>query len=194
MAKLGREATKKIGKGPKSATVTELKALFEKGDGFVFLNNNGMTLKQATAFRKELRGNKVAVKVAKNTLMKIALKECGVSLEGIESKFAGPTVVAVGLEDPISPAKSVLKYLKDNELVPLEVKGGILKSEGKVLDAKGVEQLSKLPGREEMISMLLGSLSAPAQNFCYALNNSVAKFAWALSALQTKLETPEEAA
>ncbi|MGF1573237.1 MAG: 50S ribosomal protein L10 [Sumerlaeia bacterium] len=188
MAKIGREARKKIGKNPKLATVNELKSLFEVGDGIVFMNNNGITLKQATAFRKQLRDKKVAVKVAKNTLIKIALKESGIEIGDFESKFVGPTVVAVGLEDPITPAKSILNYLKDNETVPLEVKGGILKSEGKILDAAGVEQLSKLPGREEMIAMLLGSLNAPAQNLCYAMNNSVAKFAWALQALTTKLE------
>lgn len=194
MAKLGREASKKIGKGPKLATVGELKSLFETGDGFVFLNNKGITLKQVTAFRKELRDKKVAVKVAKNTLIKIALKETGIELGNFESKFVGPTVVAVGLEDPITPAKTILNYLKNNDTVPLEVKGGILKSEGKTLDAAGVEQLSKLPGREEMISMLLGSLNAPAQNLCYAMNNSVAKFAWALQALATKLESEGQAA
>ena len=194
MAKLGREATKKIGKAPKTATINELKTLFESGDGFVFLNNKGMTLKQATAFRKELRGKKVAVKVAKNTLIKLALKEAGVKIDAFENTLAGPTVVAVGLEDPITPAKTILGYLKSNETLPLEVKGGLLRSEGKALDVAGVEALSKLPGREEMIAMLLGSLQAPAQNLCYAMNNSVAKFAWALAALKDKLENEGQAA
>ena len=194
MAKLGREATKKIGKAPKTATINELKTLFERGDGFVFLNNKGMTLKQATAFRKELRGKKVAVKVAKNTLIKLALKEAGVNIDAFGKTLVGPTVVAVGLEDPITPAKTILGYLKSNEALPLEVKGGLLRSEGKALDVAGVEALSKLPGREEMISMLLGSLQAPAQNLCYAMNNSVAKFAWALAALKDKLENEGQAA
>jgi large subunit ribosomal protein L10 len=194
MAKLGREARKKIGKAPKTATINELKTLFESGDGFVFLNNKGMTLKQATAFRKELRGKKVAVKVAKNTLIKLALKEAGVNIDAFGKTLIGPTVVAVGLEDPITPAKTILGYLKSNETLPLEVKGGLLRSEGKALDVAGVEALSKLPGREEMISMLLGSLQAPAQNLCYAMNNSVAKFAWALAALKDKLENEGQAA
>lgn len=188
MAKLGREARKRRGRAPKVRAVEELTGLLKDGDGIVFMNNNGLSLAQATAFRTQLRANNVAVKVAKNTLIKIALKGADIDPSIIEDKLVGPTMIAIGLEDPISPAKCVMKFLKDNEEARLEVKGGILKSDEKALDANGVEQLSKLPGREEMIAMLLGSLNAPAQNMVYALNASVSQFAWALSAHQRNLE------
>jgi len=188
MAKPGREATKRRGRAPKIQAVEELTTLFKDGDGIVLMNNNGLSLAQVTTFRQSLRENKVAVKVAKNTLLKRALKEADIDPAIVEDKLVGPTMIAVGLEDPISPAKCVMKYLKDNEEARLEVKGGILKSESEALDVKRVEALSKLPGREEMIGMLLGSLNAPAQNMAYAMNNAVAKLGWALAAHQANLE------
>jgi len=188
MAKPGREATKRRGRAPKIQAVEELTTLFKDGDGIVLMNNNGLSLAQVTTFRQSLRENKVAVKVAKNTLLKRALKEADIDPAIVEDKLVGPTMIAVGLEDHISPAKCVMKYLKDNEEARLEVKGGILKSESEALDVKRVEALSKLPGREEMIGMLLGSLNAPAQNMAYAMNNAVAKLGWALAAHQANLE------
>ncbi len=185
MAKLGRAATKRRGRSPKVKVVSELESLFSSGDGFVFFDNKGLTLKEATDLRKRLRENKVAVKVAKNTLIKMALKNTGYDVESIESKLVGPTIVAVGLEDPISPAKGVMNYLKDNE-GRIEVKAGIVGKD--VLDANGVVALSKLPGRDELIAKLMGSMMAPAQNTVYALNACVSQMAWALAAYQRKLE------
>ncbi len=192
MAKLGREATKRRGKAPKVAAVAELEQIFRDGDGFVFFDNNGLTVKQVSDLRSQLRENKVAVKVAKNTLIKIALKNAGYDVTGLDPVLVGPTVVAVGLEDPVSPAKGVMKFLKDNEEARLSVKGGVVGED--VLDAAGVDSLSKMPGREEMIARLLGSLNAPAQNTAYALNACVSQFVWGLSAYQRKLEEEGQAA
>jgi len=192
MAKIGKEARKRRGRAPKVAAVAELKDMFEKGDGIVFMDNHGLTLAQATVFRQQLRGQNVAVKVEKNTLLKRAFQDAGIDPEKFSDKLTGPTMVAVGLEDPISPAKGIAKFLKENEGARLEIKGGILKSESEPLDVSGVDKLSKLPGREEMIALLLGSLNAPTQNMCYALNASVSHMGYALAALQRKLE--EEAA
>ena len=166
--------------------VEELNKLFGDGDGIVFMNNLGLSVGDMTQFRSGLRKNGVKVKVAKNTLIKRALEESGVEVDdNIQNVLVGPTMIAFGLEDAVSPAKGVVDFLKDNE-GKLEIKGGLL--EQKFLDTAGVDQLSKLPSREELIAQLLGSLNAPAQNFCYALNAAVSQFAWALSAYERKLQ------
>jgi len=197
MAKLGKIATKRRGKSHKIEAVTELEKLFKQGDGIVFMNNKGLSVEQSQALRRSLRERKVAVKIAKNTLLRVALANSGYDIDAvhdekigsIRSQLVGPTMVAVGLEDPVSPAKGIMEFLKDHE-EKLEVKGGIL--EKKALDTNGVVALSKLPGREELIAKLLGSLNAPAQNFAYALNAGLSQFAWALSAYQRKLEESGE--
>lgn len=192
MAKLGKTPVKRRGKAPKVAAVAELESLFKSGDGLVFFDNNGLTVKQVSTLRRELRGNNVAVKVAKNTLIRIALKNAGRDAKGLDAKLHGPTVVAVGMSDPVSPAKGIVKFAKDNEEAKLSIKGGLIGSE--VLDAEGVQRLSALPGKEELLSRLLGSMLAPAQNMACAMNNAVAKFAWALQAYQQKLEESAPAA
>lgn len=197
MAKLGKIATKRRGRVHKVEAIGELERLFREGDGIVLLNNKGLTVEESQKLRRSLREKGVAVKIAKNTLVRMALANTGHDLDAAESpkagsirdKLVGPTVVAVGLEDPISPAKGVMDFLKDHE-GKLEVKGGIL--EKKVLDTDAVIALSKLPGREELIAKLLGSLQAPAQNMAYALNAAVSQFAWALSAHQRNLEQSGE--
>lgn len=185
MAKLGKIATKRRGRGYKTEAVDELEKLFGSGDGIVLMNNKGLTVAEISELRKRMRESKVAVKVAKNTLIKLALKNTGYELDGLQDKLVGPTLIAVGLEDPVTPAKLAVGFLKDHE-ERLEIKGGIL--EKKVLDARRVVELSKLPGREELIARMLGSLQAPVQNMAYALNAAVSQFAWALNAHQKKLE------
>lgn len=192
MAKLGRAATKRRGRAPKEKAVGQLEKLFAKAQSLVFFDNKGLSMKDVTILRSDLRKQKVAVKMAKNTLIKIALKNSGLDASSVEKYLVGPTMVAVGLEDAVAPAKALVAFLKDKEEPKLSIKAGLL--DGKALDAAGVDALSKVPSKEEMIARMLGSLNAPAQNFAYALNAGVSQFAWALSAYQRKLEGEQAAA
>jgi large subunit ribosomal protein L10 len=189
MAKLGKIPQKRRGRVGKAKTQEALEKMFSTGDGAVFFDNHGLTVQQVTKLRASLRQSNCAVKVAKNTLIGRALEATGHDPKAFEALLKGPTVVAIGLEDPVSAAKGIKEFMKSldaAEKQPMAIKGGML--EGKVLDAAGVDRLAAMPGREEMISMLLGSLQAPAQNMAYALNASVSQFAWALNAYKTKLE------
>jgi large subunit ribosomal protein L10 len=185
MAKLGREPKKRRGRAPKEAVVGEVTTLLEQGHGFILFNNKGLTVAQATDLRAKLREGKVAVRVVKNTLLKIALKNNGIDTSnGLNDLLKEETVVAIGLEDPVTPAKLLVEFAKGTD--KLQIKGGYL--DGKVLKAADVEELSKLPGREELLQRLLGSMMAPAQNFVYALNAAVSKPVYLLDALRRKKE------
>ncbi|MDK2971741.1 MAG: large subunit ribosomal protein [Candidatus Sumerlaeota bacterium] len=188
MAKLGKIPTKRRGRTYKVTTVQELEQLFAEGDGIVLMNNKGLTVAEATELRSKMRENKVAVKIAKNTLIRIALKNAGYPTDDVDKILVGPTMVAVGMQDPVSPAKGAAEFIK-NHGERLEIKGGLL--EKKFLDVAKVQELATLPGREELISRMLGSMLAPAQNMAYALNACVSQFAWALSAHKAKLEEQE---
>ena len=83
MAKLGKIPTKRRGRTYKVTTVQELEQLFAEGDGIVLMNNKGLTAAEATELRSKMRENKVAVKIAKNTLIRIA--EGKTPLPGLES-------------------------------------------------------------------------------------------------------------
>jgi len=183
MAKLGREARKTRGRAPKIAAVEEMAAVLTRGNGFVLCNNKGLTLAQATSLRKKMRDSKVTVKVIKNTLLRKAMEKAGQNPDPVKHLLNYETVVAVG-EDPVTPAKLLLEFAKTND--KLEIKGGYL--DGKALDKSGVEALSKLPGKNELIARMLGSMMAPAQNLVYALNQTVAKVVYATDAYKRKLE------
>lgn len=190
MAKPGKAAKKRRGRSPKVRVISELERLFRDGDGLVFFDNKGLTVEEATELRGLLRAQGATMKVAKNTFIKRAMTSAGVALDGLEDKLTGPTVVAFGLQDAVSPAKVLCKYAEDHG-EHLAIKAGLLG--GEVLNVKGVEALSKLPSREELLGRFLGSLQAPAQNLVYALNQTVSKVVYAVSAYQRKLEGSDAA-
>lgn len=188
MAKPGREARKHRGKAPKEAVVAFVATLLGKGHGFLLCNNKGLSLAEATALRAKLRENKVVLKVVKNTLLKRALEKQGIDPAQFGTLLTRETVLAIGLDDPVTPAKILVEYAGKNE--KLEIKGGYL--DEKVLTAADVDSLSRIPGREELLQRFLGSLQSPPQNFVYALNATVSNVVYALDAIRRKKE--EEAA
>ena len=64
-------------------------------------------------------------------------------------------------EDPVSPAKALVEFAKQNEV--FELKAGVL--DGKLLAIDDIKALAELPSREELLAKMLGSMSAPATNF-----------------------------
>lgn len=184
MAKLGREARKRIGKAPKAVAINEMVELLKGAQSLVFANNKGITLSQATAFRKKARENKVVIKVVKNTLLRIAMERAGHNPAPLKALLNNETIVAIGLESPATPAKIALEFAKGNE--KFIVKGGYL--QGNVLDIAGVEALSKLPTKEEMVARMLGSLMSPASKVVYALNAAASKIVYVVDARRRQLE------
>lgn len=185
MAKLGREAKKRRGKGPKIAVVGEVTQLLKDGHGFLLAKNNGLTYGQATALRATARKNDVAIKVVKNTLLRRALEQAGIDPEPLKGLLKQETLVAIGKKDPVTPAKLLTEFISQNE-GKLEIKGGFL--DGNVLSSSDVDALSKLPSREELIARMLGSMQAPIQKVVFALNAAVAKPVYAVDAYRRKLE------
>ena len=125
----------------------------------------GMTVAQISDFRTQLRENSDSeLTVAKNRLFKIALKNVGWAVP--EELLKGPTAVLFCFDDPVSPAKVLTKYVKKNA-DKMTVKGGVMGQQ--VMGPDGVEGMSKLPGREEILATLIGMLQAPAQNLLRTL-------------------------
>src|ERR1700752_153349 len=147
-----------------------------KGTGvMVVAHYKGMTVAQMTDFRKRMKEAGGAVKVAKNKLAKLALKDTEV--ETISDLLKGQTCVAYS-EDPVSAARVSVKYAKENE--KLIILGGAM---GKTrLDTNGVKALAELPSLDEMRAKLLGLLKAPAEKLVRTLNEPAAKLARVMQA------------
>lgn len=112
----------------------------------VLVDYRGLTVAQDTELRKQLREAGVIYKVCKNTMMKRAFE--GTEFAGLEEYLEGPSALVVSKDDATAPARIICKFAKTAEA--LEVKAGVV--EGNVYDAAGINELSKVPSREELLS------------------------------------------
>lgn len=138
----------------KEASVEELKGIFSNGS-VVIAHYKGMTVAEMTDLRAKLRETGGTFKVVRNRLAKIAL--AGKASEGASEYFNGPVGIAFS-EDFTAAPKAAIAYAKDND--KFEILGGFMEEE--VLDAKGVEALSKMPSREELIATAVARLLGQA--------------------------------
>lgn len=139
----------------KSELVTSLNAVFKDTGLVVVAHYAGMTVAQMTEYRQRIKEAGGKVKVAKNKLAKLALKDT--DYEPISDLFTGPTCLAYS-EDPIAAAKVSVNYAKGND--KLVILGGAMGAT--VLDVNGVKALAELPSLDELRAQLIGLLNAPA--------------------------------
>ena len=125
----------------------------------VLVDYRGLTVAQDTELRNQLRAAGITYKVCKNTMMKRAFE--GTEFEGLGEYLEGPSAMAVSKDDATAPARIICKFAKTAD--KLEVKAGVV--EGKVYDMSGIQALSTIPSREELLSKLLGSIQSPITNF-----------------------------
>ena len=148
----------------KQPVVAEIAEVLNGAKSAVVVDYRGLTVEQDTALRKQLREAGVSYKVYKNTMIRFAAK--GTEFEALEPHLEGPTALAVSKEDATAPARIICDFAKKAEA--LEVKAGVV--EGTVYDAAGIQELSKIPSREVLLSKLLGSLQSPITNLARVLN------------------------
>ena len=130
----------------------------------VLVDYRGLTVAEDTALRKELRDAGIIYKVCKNTMMKRAFE--GTEFAALDDCLEGPSAIAISKDDATAPARIICDFAKKAEA--LEVKAGVV--EGSVYDAAGIQELSKIPSREVLLSKLLGSLQSPITNLARVLN------------------------
>ena len=153
----------------KKPIVEEISASIKDAQSVVLVDYRGLTVEQDTALRKQLREAGITYKVYKNTMMNFAFK--GTDYEALAPYLEGPSAVAISTEDATAPARVLCKFAKTAEA--LEIKGGVV--EGMAYDAKGIENISKIPSREELLSKLLGSIQSPITNFARVMNQLAEK-------------------
>ena len=163
----------------KEIAVKELEEIFDGAGSVVMTAYSGMTVAEMTDLRAKLRERGAKIRVVKNRLAKIALK--GKPFEAAAEKFTGPVAIAWA-EDMISAPKVAVEYAKDSD--SFEIIGGFMGDE--VLDTAGVETLSKLPSREELISMAAQLLLAPATSVSSALMSPARNLSGAIATIEEK--------
>jgi len=135
--------------------VTGLNKVFANTNVVVVAHYSGLTVAQMTTLRGRMRDAGASLKVAKNRLVKLALK--GTDAEHISELFQGPTVIAYS-DDPVAAPKIATDFAKTNE--KFVVLGGAL---GKTnLDKQAVEALASLPSLDELRARIVGMINTPA--------------------------------
>lgn len=153
----------------KQPIVEEISGYLKEAQSVVLVDYRGLTVEQDTQLRKAMREAGVVYKVYKNTMMNFAFK--GTDYEALAPYLEGPSAVAISKDDATAPARILGKYAKNIEA--LEIKGGVV--EGIAYDAKGISAIASIPGREELLSKLLGSLQSPITNLARILNQVAEK-------------------
>lgn len=152
--------------------------------------NKGLTVKAITELRHQLREQNGVYKIAKNTLIRKALKEINVELE--ESLLEGPTAVVFGFGDPAAAAKAVLEFAKNQKPTKLPiVKGAVM--EGRFVSIKELEAIAELPSIDVLRMQILGLMLAPHRNILGVLNGAGRSMATLLDAWNKKRSEAAEA-
>ena len=168
-----------VDRAEKSQLVDTLATVFKDTGVIVVAHYSGLTVAQMTALRAKMREAGGGVRVAKNRLVKLALK--GTDAESISDLFEGPTVVAFS-KDPMAAAKVAVDFAKVND--KLVIRGGAMGRSA--LDAEGVKALATLPSLDELRGKLVGLIASPATRVAQVLNAPAAQLARVLSAYAEK--------
>ena len=170
-------------KAEKVAIVAEVREKFQSSEAVVLTEYRGLNVTDLAALRNAMRDAGGEYKVYKNSLVRFAAKELDLEIEEL---LVGPTAIAFtgtrpdGKDgDPVSVAKALANFSKDNE--NLVIKGGML--DGKLLTTDEIVALSKIAPREELLAKLAGGMAAPMQQMAGLLKAVPQQFAYALSAL-----------
>lgn len=142
----------------KGEVVSEIVGKFQGSHSSVVVEYRGLSVAEITELRRELRSNGVDFKVYKNTLARRACDELGFS--ELNESLTGPNAIAFS-EDAVAPARVLANFAKKHE--KLVLKSGIV--EGKVVGVDTIKELSSLPNKEGMLSMLLSCLQSPVRSF-----------------------------
>ncbi len=139
----------------KQEMVTSLNQIFSAAEVVVVTHYSGLTVREMTDLRNQLREAGASFKVTKNRLARLALQ--GTDCSPISELMEGPTAIGYS-DDPVAAPKILAKFAKGNE--KLIIRGGMMGS--MVLDVDGVKALAALPSLDELRGKIVGLISAPA--------------------------------
>ena len=142
----------------KQAVVEEITKKIKDSQSTLVCEYRGLTVAEVTELRRGLREEGVDFKVYKNTMVERACDETGFA--DLKDTLNGPNAFAFST-DATAPARVLAKFAKKHKALVL--KKGIV--EGKVVDEATIKELSLLPNRDGMLSMLLSCLQSPVSSF-----------------------------
>jgi large subunit ribosomal protein L10 len=141
----------------KKAVVAALEEQLKSAQAGVLVDYSGISVEQDTELRNACRQAGVNYGVVKNTMVRRALDEAGLSQ--LDSVLNGNTSLATGSEDPIAPIKVIADYAKKMGDDKFHIKAAFM--EGKVLSDTEIAQMSTLSSKKDLQAQVMGTLLAP---------------------------------
>ena len=167
----------------KEAMVRDLSDRLERAQIALLADYRGLTVSQMTELRRQLGSADTEIRVAKNTLARIAVR--GTPHEVLATELEGPTAFVFGYRDPTQTAKAFTDVIRMQRLnVP--IKGGLLGE--RHLSAADVTRIAELPPRDVLIAQVVGSVQAPITSFVGVLAATLQSFLGVLEARRQQLE------
>lgn len=168
-------------KEQKTKTIQDLDENLKKAKSIVFVDIQGLKVKEIVGLRKKAKEAMGNLKVAKKTLIDLALK----NKKGIADKInardmSGEVAVLFGFEDPIKPLKSFYSFAKENE--NLKFISGIIDND--FFNKEEVIAMAQLPSRQELLAELLSCFNRPMSGLINALQGNIKGLVYVLSSIK----------
>ena len=165
--------------------LAELKEILGENGNFVVTTYSGLDVEKISEIRREIRGSEGRMKVVKNNIFHLALKESPDHkdiAEDIRSDLKGPVAVTFAQENFPAVSKLLVKFAKDLEQV--EIKAGFM--DGEYLKKADVITVATLPSKEELLVIIARGLNAPATKIATGLNEIISKLARGIKEVAAK--------
>ncbi|MBB5183514.1 50S ribosomal protein L10 [Catenisphaera adipataccumulans] len=146
----------------KEAEVAALADKMKAASSIVMVEYRGLTVKEVTELRRNLRDEDVDFKVYKNAIARRAASQLG--YDAFSDQLVGPNALAFG-KDPVAPARVLAKFAKEHD--KLVLKTGVV--DGDVVDTDVIMKLSALPNKEGMLAKFASCLNAPVIKFAMTI-------------------------
>lgn len=166
----------------KKELVERLAKDFSESEISILIDYKGLDVLAMTELRSQLRNAGVHIEVVKNSLLERASEGTDAAL--MKDLYKGPNAIVLSKEDPVAPAKILVDFAKTNG--KLDIRAGTLA--GKLLDIEEIQQLAKMPSREELLGQLVRTLNAVPTSFVTVLSGVPRAFVNVLSAIKDEKE------
>jgi large subunit ribosomal protein L10 len=166
----------------KKLIVNEFISDYKGVNNFIVVSFKGVNTQQANVLRKDLSEKDIKLKVVKNSLASIALKEIGVPALG--QILEGPSAITVSDNDPVILAKVLTKWSK--EISSLKIVGGLV--DGEMLSLDDIKTLSAIPSREVVLTQIVFAIQAPMVQLANVFNATASSLCRVLHAIKEKKE------
>jgi len=170
----------KLGSFFRNAAVDRLKKDIGASDSLFVVQYLGLNSLKMSQLRSALRDGKSRLLVAKNSLMKIALKDS--KIDGLDNFFEGPAALVFSDNDIASASKVLFKFAQENEKFIL--RGAYYK--GSLLKQKDIESIAKLPSKEVLIAQVVSILKSPLSGLVFTLGGLLNKLVIVLNQIKEK--------